>query len=219
MKISEEEKVYLVKAASEYFKKPITVADIVWDYSGVRPLYDDGASKAQEATRDYVLSLDDANGAPPLLSVFGGKITTYRKLAEAVFVKLAAHLPQAAVTKAGWSGKEALPGGDMAWDGAKPLSIELRKKLPFLSEAVAFRLARTYGTRVWKVFSGVKTAGDAGRDFGAGLTEAELIYMRDHEWAHDMEDALYRRTKLGLHMTEEQRQAVAAFLQKTAAVV
>jgi glycerol-3-phosphate dehydrogenase len=218
VKISDEERLYLVNAASEYFKKPITLSDIVWDYSGVRPLYDDGASKAQEATRDYVLTLDDANSAPPLLSVFGGKITTYRKLSEAVFTKLAAHLPVAARTKAGWSAREALPGGDMEWNGAKPLAVELRTKLPWLSEDHAFRLTRTYGTRVWKVFASVKTAADAGRDFGAGLTEAELIYMRDHEWVHDMQDALYRRTKLGLHMSEEQRQTVTEYLQKSVAV-
>jgi glycerol-3-phosphate dehydrogenase len=90
--------------------------------------------------------------------------------------------------------------------------------LPWLSEDHAFRLTRTYGTRVWKVFASVKTAADAGRDFGAGLTEAELIYMRDHEWVHDMQDALYRRTKLGLHMSEEQRQTVAEYLQKSVAV-
>jgi glycerol-3-phosphate dehydrogenase len=218
VKISQEERVYLVNAASEYFKKPITLDDIVWDYSGVRPLYDDGASKAQEATRDYVLTLDDANNAPPLLSVFGGKITTYRKLSEAVFTKLAEHLPDAVKAKAGWTGKEALPGGDMAWDGAKPLSMELAVKLPWLTQDVAFRLARTYGTRVWKVFATVKSQADMGHDFGAGLSEAELIYMRDHEWVHDMEDALYRRTKLGLHMSEEQRQAVTRYLAKTVAV-
>ncbi len=219
VKISKDEKRYLVAAASEYFKKPITMEDIVWDYSGVRPLYDDGASKAQEATRDYVLTLDDENGAPPLVSVFGGKITTYRKLSEAVFRKLDLHLTEQAKAKAGWTAKEPLPGGDMAWDGAKPLSIELRTKLPWLGEDEAFRIARTYGTRVWKVFASVTTQADAGRDFGAGLTEAELIYMRDHEWAHDMQDALYRRTKLGLHMSEQQRQAVSAYLQKTVAVV
>jgi glycerol-3-phosphate dehydrogenase len=219
VKISQEEKVYLVNAASEYFKKPVTLEDIVWDYSGVRPLYDDGASKAQEATRDYVLTLDDANGQPPLLSVFGGKITTYRRLSEAAFAKLAPHLNAEVMSKAGWSGKEALPGGDMAWDGAKPLAVDLRRKFPWLGEAQAVRLAKTYGTRVWKVFEGVTSQAEAGRDFGAGLTEAELIYLRDHEWAHDMQDALYRRTKLGLHMSEEQREGVAQFLQKTAAVV
>jgi glycerol-3-phosphate dehydrogenase len=219
VKISEEEKAYLVNAASEYFKKPVRLEDIVWDYSGVRPLYDDGASKAQEATRDYVLSLDDANGQPPLLSVFGGKITTYRRLSEAAFVKLSAHLNDTAKAKAGWTGKEALPGGDMPWDGAPALARELRAKHPALGEAQALRLVRTYGTRVWKVFASVKSAEDLGRDFGAGLTEAELIYMRDHEWVHDAVDALYRRTKLGLHMSAEQRAAVEAWLQKSAAMV
>jgi glycerol-3-phosphate dehydrogenase len=218
VKISEEERTYLVNAASEYFKKPIRREDIVWDYSGVRPLYDDGASKAQEATRDYVLTLDDANGQPPLLSVFGGKITTYRRLSEAALVKLAAHLPEAAQAKSGWTGREALPGGDMRWDGARQLATELSAKHPFLGEEQAFRIARTYGTRSWKVFQGISTAADAGQDFGAGLTEAELVYMRDHEWVHDAEDALYRRTKLGLHMNEDQRSAVAQFLKKTVAV-
>jgi glycerol-3-phosphate dehydrogenase len=218
VQISEEEKVYLVNAASEYFRKPVTTEDIVWAYSGVRPLYDDGASKAQEATRDYVLTLDETGGAP-LVSVFGGKITTYRRLAEAVIDKFGAHLPEAVRGKAGWTAREALPGGDMPWDGAGPLADEVTRKHPYIARAHAFRMARTYGTRVWRVLAEVRTAADLGRDFGAGLTEAELVYMRDHEWAHDAEDALYRRTKLGLHLTEAQRADVAAFLARSAAVV
>jgi glycerol-3-phosphate dehydrogenase len=219
VQISEEEKVYLVNAASEYFKTPIRVEDIVWAYSGVRPLYDDGASKAQEATRDYVLTLDDANGQPPLLSVFGGKITTYRRLAEAALAKLEAHLPGEARAKAGWTGKSHLPGGDMPWNGSDALAKAVTAKHPYIEHGQAHRMVRTYGTRIWTLLADVHAAKDLGRDFGAGLSEAELRYMREHEWVHDMQDALYRRTKLGLHMSEEQRHSVSAYLAKHVAVV
>ena len=212
VEISEDEKSYLIAAASEYFKTPLRRDGIVWAYSGVRPLYDDGASKAQEATRDYVLTLDGAAGEAPLLSVFGGKITTYRRLAEAALDRLSPHLPQVAAHRAGWTATAALPGGDMAWDAAPRLAGELSKKFSWLEPEYALRLVRTYGTRVWKVLDTVTTRASQGREFGAGLSEIELAYLRKHEWAQDMDDVLYRRTKLGLHMTEAERRAVANYL-------
>jgi glycerol-3-phosphate dehydrogenase len=196
--ISESETDYLLAAAAEYFAKPPTHADIVWTYSGVRPLYDDGASAAQEATRDYVLERDDSAGAP-LVSVFGGKITTYRRLAETVLDRLADGLPQPAGARRGWTATSPLPGGDFAIDGRAALADGLRAAHPFLAPAHAARLARLYGTTARDILGAAASAADLGRDFGATLTEAELRHLMAREWARTPADVLWRRTKLGLH--------------------
>jgi glycerol-3-phosphate dehydrogenase len=207
---SEEEIVYLCAAASEYFEKPVTRADVVWSFSGVRPLYDDGASKAQEATRDYVLTLDVRDGGAPLLSVFGGKITTYRRLAEAALEKLSPHLPLSG-QPAGWTGRSALPGGDFPVEGLAALREELLARYPFLEPDMAARYARTYGRKVFDWLGFAKDMRDLGEGFGAGLTAREIRYLIEQEWARSGDDILWRRTKLGLHLTPAQRAGVTEF--------
>ena len=191
---TEDEKAYLCAFVSDYFTKKVEPSDVVWSYSGVRPLYDDGASSAQAATRDYVLSLDEA--AAPLLSVFGGKITTYRVLAEDVLEKLKIGDP--------WTAGVALPGGDFAWDGADVLIRELLGRYAFLTPDWAARLVRTYGTCAKTILAGAKDASNLGQNFGADLTEAEVTWLIDKEFALTAEDIVWRRTKLGLRMTPEQ---------------
>lgn len=202
-----EEVDYLCRFVSGYFRQPVTPADVVWTFSGVRPLYDDGASSATAATRDYVLSLDD-NG-PPCLHVFGGKITTYRRLAEAALAKLSSHLPGAG---AAWTAGAPLPGGDFPVDGAAALAEALRRDYPFLTPGWANRLVRAYGTEAAQVLGGAKTAADLGRDFGATLTESELRWMIGREWARDAQGVLWRRSKLGLRLTPDEAAAVEDYM-------
>ena len=202
VKASPDEVAYICTSASGYFSKPVVPADVVWTYSGVRPLYDKGGSAAQAATRDYVLSLDADNQAP-LLSIFGGKLTTYRRLAEHALDMLQPHLP-AARRPAGWTGREPLPGGDFAIDGFDALVGEIAAKWPFLSGRHAFRLARLYGTDARKILGNAASAAGLGRDFGATLTEAEVTHLVRHEWARTADDIVWRRTKLGLRMTPAQ---------------
>jgi glycerol-3-phosphate dehydrogenase len=203
---------YLCAAASEYLKTPVRPDDVVWTYSGVRPLYDDGASKAQEATRDYVLALEDEAGRAPVLSVFGGKITTYRRLAEAALEKLAPHLPASTAARAGWTGREPLPGGDFRVDGYEDLVAATRARHPSLEELLARRLVRAYGTRVERLLANVGRAGDLGRRFGADLTEAEVRYLVAEEWACSAEDILWRRSKLGLRLSAAEAAALEGFI-------
>ncbi len=209
--IAPDEIDYLVSAASEYFRTPVTREAIVWTYSGVRPLYDDGASKAQEATRDYVLELEAPEGRAPLLDVFGGKITTYRRLAEAVLDKLGPHLPHGP----SWTATAALPGGDFPHDGAAALAESLRRDHPFLAPAHALRLVRAYGTRSRLILEGAKSAGDLGRVFGSDLTEREVSYLMTYEWAVTAADVLWRRSKLGLRLTAEEAAALDEHMAAT----
>ena len=206
-----QEIAYLCAAASEYFTKAITPDDVVWTYSGVRPLYDDGASAAQEATRDYVLHRDGAAGEAPIVSVFGGKITTYRRLAMSALDLLASDLPQLKA-KAGWTADAPLPGGDFPIDTVGTLAEGLRRSHPALETTMTDRLAHAYGTRARLILDGVATPADMGQDFGAGLTEKEIRYLVEHEWARSADDVLWRRSKLGLHMTAAERDAVKAHL-------
>ena len=206
-----EEADYLRRAASEYFAKPIEAGDIVWTYSGVRPLYDDGASSATEATRDYVLTLDEAEGAAPLLNIFGGKITTYRKLAEAALERLKPFFPEA---DEAWTRRVALPGGDMPVDGAAPLAKHLRERHPFLTDRWALRLVRAYGTEAAMLLDGAAQLKDMGKDFGATLTEREVRWLMHREWARTADDILWRRSKLGLRMTVEQIEELRVWLRE-----
>ena len=198
--ISEDEIAYLCRLTAEYFQAPVTPADVVWTYSGVRPLYDDGASKAQEATRDYVLEWSETGGAPAL-SVFGGKITTYRRLAEAAMEHLKRSFPRLGPS---WTASAPLPGGDFEPRGVDALVGELRRRLPGLGHTDARRLVRAYGTRVWTVIGDAASAAELGHAFGAGPTEAEVAYLMDNEWALRAADVVWRRTKLGLRMTEQE---------------
>ena len=202
-----EEQDYLCAFASRYFAKPVTRGDIVWTYSGVRPLYDDGAKSATAATRDYVLSVD-TKGAP-LLNVFGGKITTYRRLAESALEKLTPFFPAATGP---WTAGVAMPGGDFPVDGVGALTEGLTRDYPFLDAYWAGRLIRAYGTEARVVLGGAKTAADLGQAFGATLTEAELRWLMGHEYAQSAQDVVWRRTKLGLRLTADQIAAVETFM-------
>ncbi|WP_407168940.1 glycerol-3-phosphate dehydrogenase [Bradyrhizobium sp. ORS 111] len=199
VKATREEIEYLCVSASEYLAKPVKPEDVVWDYSGVRPLYDDGASEAKAATRDYVFELDTPSGAP-LLSIYGGKITTYRRLSEEALERLAPYL-RGAKAREGWTGKEPLPGGNMDVSAVAALIAELTRNYPFLAQPHAKRLAHAYGTRAAKLLGNAKSAGDLGRSFGATLTESEVRYLMANEWAQTAEDVVWRRSKLGLRMT------------------
>ncbi|MFT4795612.1 MAG: glycerol-3-phosphate dehydrogenase, partial [Paracoccaceae bacterium] len=177
--------------------------------SGVRPLYDDGASSATAATRDYVLKLEGAEGEAPMLNIFGGKITTYRRLAEAALEKLVPHTGK----KRKWTAGAPLPGGDFPVNGAPALMAGLRADFPFLTESWAKRLVRGYGTEARDILKGASSAADLGRDFGATLTGAEVNWLIEHEWARCAADVLWRRTKLGLRIDAEGAAALDAFMQ------
>ena len=197
-RISGEEIDYLCAAANRYFKRQVGPADVVRTYSGVRPLYDDGASEAKAVTRDYVLELDQAGA--PLLSVFGGKITTARHLAEDALGKLG-H-PSTASREA------RFPGGDMRDFDA--FLVEVRRSYPFLGDELSLRLARAYGTMLYDM---IGTAEDMGEDFGGGLSSREVDWMVGHEWAHNIDDVIWRRSKTGLAMNDAQKARLAAYLE------
>jgi glycerol-3-phosphate dehydrogenase len=209
--ISEGETAYLLGAVSGYFRRPVTAADVVWSYAGVRPLYDDGATRAQEATRDYVLTLDAGPGRAPLLSVFGGKITTYRRLAEAALARLGPHLPG---LRPGWTAGAPLPGGDFEWDGAGVLAADLAGRYPFLGAGRARRLVRHYGTRAATMLGEAREAADLGAEFGAGLSEREVLWQMRQEWAREPADVLWRRTKLGLRINADGQHRLAEFMAR-----
>ncbi|MGO4915027.1 glycerol-3-phosphate dehydrogenase [Pseudogemmobacter sp. W21_MBD1_M6] len=192
-----EEQDYLCAFASEYFKKPVTRDDIVWTYSGVRPLYDDGASSATAATRDYTLKVD-TNGGAPMLNVFGGKITTYRRLAEHALDKI---VPFFDAPSKGWTAGVALPGGDFPVGDVDRLIAELQAAFGFVDAPWARRLVRAYGTEAATLLGDAETLADLGRDFGATLTEAEVTWLMQKEFARAAEDVVWRRSKLGLRMT------------------
>ena len=204
---TDEERDYLCAFASQYFAKPVTAADVVWTYSGVRPLYNDGAKSATAATRDYVLSLDE-NG-PPLLNVFGGKITTHRRLAESGLAKLKPYFPKAT---GNWTARVPLPGGNFPHSGVADLTAELKRSHGFLTDAWASRLIRAYGTEATTLLGGAMSAADLGRDFGATLTEAEVRWLMTREFAMAAADVVWRRTKLGLRLTPEQITALDEFM-------
>ncbi len=208
-----QERDYLLGRASEYFAEPVTERDIVWTYSGVRPLYDDGARSATAATRDYVLSLDDAGGAP-LLSVFGGKITTYRRLAEAALARLQPFFPRA---DGPWTAGAPLPGGDFPVDGAERLMQELTETYAFLDRAWAERLVRMYGTEAFTILGPARRAADLGRDFGATITARELDWSIACEWVRNGEDFLWRRSRLGLHLDDAAAAAVDDYIRQAVA--
>jgi glycerol-3-phosphate dehydrogenase len=197
---NEAEVGYLCAAASEYFAEPVRREDVVWSFSGVRPLYDDGASKAQEATRDYVLRVEGDGEAPPLLNVFGGKLTTYRRLAEAVMERVEGRLGKRG---ARWTADATLPGGDFPVTGFEAAVADFAAARPWLAPSDARRLFRLYGTCAAEVVGDAKRPEDLGRDFGAGLREAEVDYLVRREWAQTADDVLWRRTKLGLRLSPE----------------
>jgi glycerol-3-phosphate dehydrogenase len=206
-----EEERYLCDAVGNYLRQPIDPGDIVWRYAGVRPLLDDGASKAQEATRDYVLTLEAPEDGAPLLSVFGGKVTTYRRLSEAALAKLARFLPR---MRPAWTATAALPGGDFPWDGVDQVRGELARRYPFLAEATHHRLVRAYGTLATDMLGDARGLAEMGRCFGASLTEREVDWLIRTEWARNADDVLWRRSKLGLRMTDVEVRAVADYMAR-----
>jgi glycerol-3-phosphate dehydrogenase len=202
---TDDEIAYLCDAISRDFAKTITTADVVWSYSGVRPLYDDGASEAKAATRDYVFELDGGDSRAPVLSIFGGKITTYRRLAEAALDRLAAktspELARRLKTRRGWTTSEPLPGGDFMIGSDDIIAADLTKRLPACASDHIRRLVTLYGTRAADIVRYAPRPGDLGRHFGGTLTEAEVRFLMAEEWARTAEDIVWRRTKLGLVMT------------------
>ncbi|SIT77498.1 homodimeric glycerol 3-phosphate dehydrogenase (quinone) [Yoonia rosea] len=203
---TDAEQDYLCAFASQYFEKPVTRDDIVWSYSGVRPLYDDGAKSATAATRDYVLSLDE-NGAP-LLNIFGGKITTYRKLAENALKKLTPLIGGGDP----WTADAALPGGDFKVSDRDKLVADLMSDYPFLTDRWALRLVKAYGTEARAILGDASAAKELGQDFGATLTEAEVKWLMAREYARSAEDVVWRRSKLGLRLTSDQVAGLDAFM-------
>ncbi len=203
---SPEEIDYLCRAVSAWFRRPIAPADVVWSYAGVRPLRDDGATAAQEATRDYVLEL---SGEPPVLSVFGGKITTFRRLAEAALDRLATRFPGLPPR---WTAGAALPGGDFPWNGFAEPRDALARHYPFLPGPTATRLTHAYGTLAAAVLGDARSLADLGANFGADLTEREVDWLVRQEWARTAEDVLWRRSKLGLRFDAAEVTALERFL-------
>jgi glycerol-3-phosphate dehydrogenase len=209
VRISEGETDYLLSAASEYFAKPVTRDQIHWSYSGVRPLFDDGASAAQEATRDYVLKVDGDAASGAAVHVFGGKLTTSRRLAESVLEKIEGVLGKKG---APWTKISKLPGGEF-----EPLAFDtevrrLHKDYPEVPATLTRRLMRLYGTKARVILGSAKTSADLGQHFGADLYGAEVDYLVAEEWARTAEDVLWRRTKLGLRVDAAQTAALESYL-------
>ena len=202
---------YLLAAVNRFLLKPLGEGDIVSTYAGVRPLYDDGTPNPSEITRDYVLKVDDAAGKVPLLSVFGGKITTYRHLSEQALDKLT---PYYASMKGAWTAQEALPGGDVRHFNA--FRDEMHEKYPGLGRELVESVVRRHGSRAPQVLGKAKQVADLGMNFGAGLTGREIEYLVAEEWAVTADDILWRRTKCGLHLDAAQRGAVEAYMHSRA---
>ena len=208
--ISAAEVSYLIRAVNRFISTPLREADIVWSYAGVRPLYDDGAVNPAEITRDYVLKTDHRDGKLPLLSIFGGKITTYRRLAEHALEELASYYPSLSQK---WTSGSALPGGDIA--SLQELAHALLNQFASLPVDYLARLARRHGSRTARVLEGVREMADLGALFGAGatlLSEREIDYCIREEWARKPDDILWRRTKCGLHMDAAERARAARFI-------
>ncbi len=210
VQITEDETRYLCDLANRFFQNKITPDDIVWSYSGVRPLVDDDADDVSAVTRDYVLDLD-TDGAP-IISVFGGKITTFRKLAEEVVDKLA---PVLGIDKPAWTSSNApFPGGDIDNANFDGFLAEFGRTHSWLPADLAYRYARAYGTRVNRLLAGASGLDDLGEHFGGGLYAAEVQYLVDNEWALTAEDVLWRRSKLGLHVDQETVSRLNAWLEQ-----
>jgi glycerol-3-phosphate dehydrogenase len=197
---SDAEVDYLCRAASRYLAGAVLPADVVWRYAGVRPLYDDGSRDPSDITRDYTLRLDDEAGHAPVLSVFGGKITTYRRLAEHAMDRLKPYFPQ---LQGRWTERTPLPGSE--FESREDARNALRARYPGLSSGILDGVFRRHGALAAEVLGD----GIVGEHYGAGLTERELRYFVEHEWAASADDVLWRRTKAGLHLDAPQRDRVA----------
>jgi len=209
VEISADETAYLCRIVNRYFKAAAGPGDVVWAYAGVRPLYDDATENASAVTRDYVLDLEAPDGAPPVLSVFGGKITTFRRLAEQAMDKLAPHFPEAGKP---WTGTAPLPGGDLPDADFDRFLAALKARHPWLPAGLAHRYARAYGTWTEKLIGTATDLAGLGPDLGGGLHTAEVDHLRRHEFAETADDILWRRSKLGLHVPAGTRDALEAYL-------
>ncbi|WP_417451071.1 glycerol-3-phosphate dehydrogenase [Kordiimonas sp.] len=198
VKIDANEVEYLCRLASDYFKNPILPTDVAWSFSGVRPLYDDGEKSASKLTRDYVLDLEADHHSPPFLSIYGGKVTTYRRLAEDVLEKLAPYIPHGHQT---WTEGAILPGGDLKYEDFETFYSAMQNRFPWLASKILRRLCLAYGTNIDQVIGNAAHADDMGIHFGADLYEREVSYLMSHEWARGAEDILWRRSKLGLDLS------------------
>jgi glycerol-3-phosphate dehydrogenase len=193
---------------NEYFRDRVTPDELIWSFAGVRALYDDGSKLPEDVTRDYELVLDERRGEAPLLTIYGGKITTHRKLAEAAMKKIGIFFR----TQPPWTATSQLPGGEFAPDGFYPLVAEFIGRWPFLSEPHARRLVRAYGRRAECFLGEAQNMNDLGERFTGDLTAAEVRYLVENEWATTAEDVLWRRSKLGLKASPDERIALNAFI-------
>jgi glycerol-3-phosphate dehydrogenase len=207
--ITDPEIEYLCASVGAYTETPVSPGDVAWSYSGVRPLYDDGASEAQMATRDYVLDLDTADGGPPVVNIFGGKITTFRRLSEHALEKILGALE---MKTRPWTAGASLPGGDFAPSEVEARVGALAAEFPFLPAGTPRRLVRAYGTRAASVLAGARDRAALGTCFGADLYQREVDYLVREEWARTADDILWRRTKLGLRIDAAGQGALAAYL-------
>jgi glycerol-3-phosphate dehydrogenase len=203
---------YLMASVNRYFKRKLTRADVVYSFSGVRPLYDDNADNPSAVTRDYIFELDAPDGGAPLLSVFGGKITTFRKLSEHALEKIAPFFPQ--MGKA-WTAGAALPGGDLPEADFERFMGRLRGTYPWMPASLAKHYARLYGTRIGDLVGDARSLADLGARFGPDFYEREARFLVETEWARSAEDILLRRTKHGLHMSEDEKAALSAWCAGT----
>ena len=208
VEISEEEQLYICKSANEYLNTEISLKDIVWSYSGIRPLYDDGASEAQDATRDYVIKVEEQDSSL-MVNIFGGKITTYRRLSESILKHVEGFLGKRGNA---WTEKSSLPGGDIAVDGQIDLNTKLHKKYPFLTEETIKRLVRSYGTISFDIFGDTENLESLGEHFGSGLYEREVNYLIQEEWSRTSDDILFRRSKLGLSFSKDEIKKLNLYL-------
>ena len=212
VRIDPAEAEYLCGVVDAYFRRPVTPADVVWSYSGVRPLADSGQENASAVTRDYVFDLEGGVGAAegaPLLSIYGGKLTTFRKLAEHALKDLGAALDD---RRPAWTAAAKLPGGEIV-GGFEAFCAEAAALWPWLPAPTLIRMAHAYGSRLARVLGDASRWSDLGRDFGGGLTAREADHLRREEWARTAEDVLWRRSKLGLQMTAQEQAAFAAWFE------
>lgn len=207
---SEEEKDYLCASVNQYFQSSVSRDDIIWDFAGVRPLCEDESDSPQAITRDYTMELQDEEGAAPLLSIFGGKLTTYRKLGEAAATRMAAYFPG---MSGAWTADNILPGGEQ-FNTVSAFSEELMVTHPWLTRSMAVRYSENYGSLTFRILGSAKCVEDLGQDFGAELFAAEVDYLVVNEWAYSPEDILWRRSKLGMLLNSRQKDVLADYLQK-----
>ena len=210
--IEQEEVDYLIDIVNQHFVKQLSNEDVVWSYSGVRPLCDDESDSPQAITRDYTLELEAELDQAPLLSIFGGKLTTYRKLGEAALEKLKPYLPHMGNA---WTGHHALPGGNFSCS-REQLATTIQDAYPWLSQALILRYVTQFGTYTWKMLAQVTNQQDMGTQFSDsahGIYQREIDYLIENEMAVSVEDILWRRTKLGLYLSEREQQALAKYVE------